>query len=84
MPDLFTDTVPGSLQALHTRLKVVEVGMAEQNKQLAEILTTVKDVRDVQTAGRVVTRFLKWVGSIAAGAALLIAFAQNGFHWPGK
>jgi hypothetical protein len=66
------ETIPGALDGIRQRLGGTErrVGDIEQRMAGMETLLTentavTREIRDVVIAGRVVTRVVKWVGSVA-------------------
>lgn len=62
------DSIPGKLDALTARVGKIEVAVAE-NTELT------RDIKDLLTAGKVMSKIIKWMGGLAAaGSAIWAAF----------
>jgi hypothetical protein len=67
------DTVPGQLDAIRRRLDNGDARMTKIEAALAENTEITRDIRDAVTAGKVVTKVIKWVGALAVAASAIYA-----------
>ena len=85
-PNKYSDSVPGKLEDLRTRVENLERSqkaqtdtLTAQNTTLESIETTVSSIRDMLITGRVMTAALKWLAALAAGVLSLWVLAQKAF-----
>lgn len=81
------DTVPGQLDGIRKRLDRGDLRFEKLERAVRENTEITKDIRDAVVAGRVATKFIKWLGAVAlACSALWALFHQvsDGGHPPIK
>ena len=88
MPPKFpVDSVPGQLDEIKRRLDegdrrmgAIEFSVAENTVITRQVQTVTDEIRDAVTAGRVVTKVVKWVGALAIACSAIYAVIYQLTH----